>query len=184
MKKSRKLSLVLMGSILLSACGSKADEPQVFKDKAECIASGKFNEDQCTKMEAEAKEQTPKFATREECVKQFGENACAQTNHNGGSFFMPMLMGFMAGKLLGGGGNMAPSQGLFPSPNGNQFQTAKGVPVSVPPNFGSPASSSVNKASGNSSNNAVNRTAPRRPSPLGNAVSRGGFSAGSRSIGA
>lgn len=116
-------------------------------------------------MEADAKAQTPQFASREECVKQFGENACKQENSGNGNIWMPMLMGFMAGQMLGGG-NTAPAQGLYQNPNGNGFQTAKGAQVAkTPTTFSKPP------------------TAPKS-SPLGKAVSRGGFYSGGRAIGA
>lgn len=161
MKKSKRLSLVLMGTLALAGCGSGSqDNPQVFKDKAECVASGNFNEEQCAKMEAEAKAQTPQFASREECVKQFGESACKQESTGHGNFWMPMLMGFVAGQILGGGNN-SPAQGLYQNPSGNGFQTAKGTPT-----------------------NTFNKSAAPKTSPLGKAVSRGGFSSGGRAAGA
>lgn len=92
----------------------------------------------------EASRTAPKYATLEECVAEFGDSQCTQTasidgqpvnntnthtenanNHNtdnsqiaqansGGSFFMPLMAGYMMGRLMGGG---APAQPLFSSRN-------------------------------------------------------------------
>lgn len=164
MKKSKHLSLVLMGTLALAGCGSGSQEnPQVFKDKMECVASGKFNEEQCAKMEADARAQTPQFASREECVKQFGESTCKQESTGNGNFWMPMLMGFVAGQMLGGT-NTTPAQGLYQNPDGKGFKTAKGAQVAKNPG-------------------SLGKSGASKTSPLGRAVSRGGFSSGGRAIG-
>lgn len=152
MKKSRHLVLVLMGSMALAGCGSSGDSPRIFQNKAECVSSGSFTEEQCAKMEADALEQSPKFASREDCAAQFGADSCREGG--GGSFWMPALMGFMAGHMLGNSGN-AQSMGLYRNPSGG-FQTATGQAIQQ----------------------------NQKSSPIGRAVSRGGFSSGGRAIGA
>ncbi|HBZ3514777.1 TPA: DUF1190 family protein, partial [Klebsiella pneumoniae] len=71
----------------------------------------------------------PKYATREDCVAEFGEGQCqqapaqagmapenqAQAQQSSGSFWMPLMAGYMMGRLMGGG--MAQQQPLFSSKN-------------------------------------------------------------------
>ncbi|MCE1736779.1 DUF1190 domain-containing protein, partial [Enterobacter hormaechei] len=72
----------------------------------------------------EAEKTAPKYATREECVAEFGEQQCtqppaqagvgqAQAQNSSGSFWMPLMAGYMMGRLMGG--SSAPSQPLFTS---------------------------------------------------------------------
>lgn len=179
LKKSRQLSLVLMGTLALTACSGSDENIMsrnsddkgdiIFKNKSECVASGDFTEEQCAKMEADALASRPKFATREECVAQFGENACQQTQAesnlpgqqaHGNSMWMPMLAGFIAGQYLGN--RMTPAQGLYQNPQGTGLQTSQGKTF-TPANTVKPATS--------------------KASPLGRAVNRGGFSTGSGAVG-
>lgn len=203
MKKSKKLSLVLMGALTLASYGNgalasdvapagepaankaaPASEPAVFKDKAECVASGKYNEEQCQKMEADAKAQTPKFASREECVKQFGESACKeQGGDSNGSFWMPAIMGFMAGHLLSNGLS-APSQGVYQNPSGNGFQTSAGAPLSPAqsdtlkkPAAPNTAATSAATATANSATNSSTSSGPSSSSPSSAAKSTSGAAA-------
>ena len=106
MKRSKKLSLVLMGTILsanLTGCGEETkEEVSIFKNQQECIQGG-FTAEQCAKMEADAKANSPKFSKREECEAEFGKEMCSGGTDSSGSFWMPALMGFMVGNMLGGG---------------------------------------------------------------------------------
>lgn len=76
----------------------------------------------------EAERTAPKYATREDCVAEFGEGQCQQTPaqagvapenraqaQSSGSFWMPLMAGYMMGRLMGGG--MAQQQPLFSSKN-------------------------------------------------------------------
>ena len=132
MKRSRSLSLILMGSLVLggSGCGSNnADEGMyTFTTINECVTSGLFSEEECADFAKNALAQTPRFASKEECESKFGKDACADApgqraaapSANGtvvgqrsGSSWMPMMMGFMAGRFLSGGAMMQGSQGLY-----------------------------------------------------------------------
>lgn len=134
-----------MGSIVLgSGCGSeKADEKMyTFTSLDECVTSALFTEAECRELAQSALAQSPRFANKEECEAQFGVGACegapvqgtenAARQGNGttvrqgsGSYWMPMMMGFMAGRFLGGGGMMQGSQGLYRDPNQDQQQSTR-----------------------------------------------------------
>lgn len=142
MKRSRSLSLILMGSLVLggSGCGSEnADQAMyTFTSINECVTNGLFSEAECLEFAKNALAQTPRFSSREECESQFGKDACADAaakngnvagNTDGttvqphsGSSWMPMMMGFMAGRFMSGGGMMQNSQGLYRDPAQTQTQ--------------------------------------------------------------
>lgn len=137
MKRSRSLSLILMGSLTLGAAGcgggDRADEGMhAFADVGECVDSGLFSQQECSELYADALARAPRFASREECERAFGD-ACAEASAqqasgaavrtNGtqvmphsGSSWMPMMAGFMLGRFMGGGGMMQNSQGLYREP--------------------------------------------------------------------
>lgn len=128
LKRSRVLhvsSLMATAGFTLAACGSPApsapakaegewDAPsQVAYSSVEaCVSSGEpANECQMAFADArqQAAENAPRFASKEECETSWGPGQCEQgTNNNGGSFFMPMLAGFMMARMMNGGQRAAP----------------------------------------------------------------------------
>jgi uncharacterized protein YgiB involved in biofilm formation len=117
MKRSRVLhvsSLMATASFSLAACGSPqvaAPEPepaQVYASLDECRAANDISDAECDAAQAAAQkaaaETAPRYATQSECEGQWGPSQC-QPNHNGGgSFFTPLLAGFVVGQMLNGGG--------------------------------------------------------------------------------
>ena len=135
MKRSKGISLILMGSLSLAGagCGSEKTEQEgmyTFSSLNECVSSGIFDEAQCKQMAADAVAQAPRFSSREECEAQFGVEACVHADQqngttvrqNSGSMWMPMLAGFMAGRFMGSSGMMQGAQGLYRDPAANPAQ--------------------------------------------------------------
>lgn len=121
MKRSRTLvltSMVAGGSLTLSACGVPATqwadpEPaapeaaaQAFDSVADCTAAGE-SDASCRQAFAAAQaddaRNAPRFADRQTCEQQYGVDRCVPRNEGGGSFFTPLLTGFLLGQLLNGG---------------------------------------------------------------------------------
>lgn len=110
MKKSRSIRLVLLGSasFALAACGDKGPpkDARFFSNLQECSAV--YDTTQCLDAQKQAEQSyavdAPKFSRKEQCEAEFGAGNCEtrQTADGGGSFFMPMLMGYMMGNMLGG----------------------------------------------------------------------------------
>lgn len=194
MKRSKALSLLLMGSLTVSAAGCGADradeETYTFTSLDECYSSAIFSESECRDLARSALAETPRFSSREECEAQFGEGACqgqapktaegasggsAVQQHSGG-MWMPMMMGFMAGRFLGGGGMMQGSQGLYRDPaanpqQGRSFRTAGGETVS--PGAGGRVSNPTPRMTQSMSHSA------KPVSGRSSLGARGGFSGGS-----
>lgn len=108
-------------------------EPQqvaAFQTVAECTASGDFTQQQCTDALATAQaddgKAAPRFADQRTCEEQFGQNACQQRfAGDGGSFFSPLLTGFLIGQALNGGGYRY--HGLYRSRYDDRYYTGSGA---------------------------------------------------------
>lgn len=138
MKRSKSLSLFLMGSLAVGASGcSKAQDEEsihAFTSVQECATSGLFTEAECIDMERAAREESPTFANLEECEAQYGAGSCSSSasSVHGGGIWMPMMMGFMAGRMMGNVGMMRGSQGLYrdtAAAGSNAYRTAGGDSV-------------------------------------------------------
>lgn len=163
-----------VGLIGLAACeeNDPLAGHDVLRSQAECAS--RPDPDACRTALADARAQhvqtAPRFATRQECEDQFGAANCGtpdqvlagndtfsaaqpagdpaqpapQQQASGGGVFMPLLMGYMMGRALGGPGLGA--QPLYRDPNntaytgnrslgqlsGNRFPDApKATPTSV-----------------------------------------------------
>lgn len=117
LKRSRVLhvsSLMATASFSLAACGSPQrvppPEPEptlAYQSLDECKTANDIPDNECdaalAKAQQEAAKTAPRYATREECEGQWGPSQC-QPNNNGGSFFTPLLTGFIVGQMLNGGG--------------------------------------------------------------------------------
>jgi uncharacterized protein YgiB involved in biofilm formation len=100
------------------------------------------------------------------------------TASSGGSFFMPMMAGFLLSRALSGGGMGFGSQPVYRDRNGYSYAGNQrlGVPPAAP---GAPSSSAYSRSGPLNGGNWD--AAPARPQTAGGGVSRGGFgSTGSR----
>lgn len=188
MKRSRVVRLALLGSasaLALAACEEAqdplADKRAFFEDPAQCALV--YDEATCTAAFDQAKtehvQSAPKFASREECEEKFGVGNCQwgaaqpgqQQASSGGGFFMPLMMGYLVGNMMGRPGFQQP----------------------VPPTSGSSSSSSSSTARTSSSFSSspvyrdTSNTVYSGSRTLGTTsvsaapVSRGGFGSSSRS---
>lgn len=169
MKKSKKLSLILMTSMLtttLTGCGDEPIEVSMFKNQEECVSAGNTAE-LCAKYEEEARKNAPKFADRAECEKQFGTAMCSGGQDSDGDFWMPAIAGFMIGNMLADrdrGSYPVTATGFYGNPGGG-YQTATGSKIDS-----INGKATVNKSTFSSS--SIGRSA---------VISRGGFGGGARS---
>lgn len=114
MKRSKKAALVLMvpvATLFLAGCGEEREQAMVFADPSECSAAALNSAAQCEADFAAAQtlhpQVAPKYLNKEECETDFGAGQCEtapQQTASGGSVFMPMMMGFLAGQMMNRGG--------------------------------------------------------------------------------
>ena len=196
-KRSRRVALVLAGTaaLALAGCDEEKTEAAAFPDLQSCIAETQagslfFTEADCRTQFAEAEkthlETAPRYASKELCEEEHGAGNCggdpvagqdgatAQTQQGGGgSVFMPLLMGYMIGSMMGGGRGVTSqpmvknAAGGFSNPAGTQsFGTNRGT-GKVPGSTFTKAPTTVGKA----------------PMTRAQVSQRGGFGAGSTARG-
>ncbi len=188
MKRSRSLqltSLMATASFSLAACGA----PQVavpepvpalaYTSLDECKAANDVTAAECDAAEANARtkaEQTaPRYATQSECEGAWGPDQCRPNQQGGGSFFTPLLTGFVIGQMLNGGGYRG-GGALYRDRNG-QFQNGYGGGY-VARDYRTGRQIANGRDYGD-----VARQAPSRAQSRTTVVSRGGFGGGGRGYG-
>lgn len=132
MRKTRTLLLASVAALALAACDdSITGKSEFVRDEAQCASTDNPSACRQALMDArrEHARTAPAFATRESCEAAFGAANCeaapgtptpaqvaaAQTHEAtqgqaqpqqvqqaGGGFFMPLLMGYMMGRMAGG----------------------------------------------------------------------------------
>ncbi|MDY3551373.1 DUF1190 domain-containing protein [Gemmata sp. JC717] len=144
MKRTKAITLTMLAgtAILLGGC-LEDDKPQEMASEADCIE--RTGDAEACKAAAEQafkqhQQEAPKFKNVAECEAQFGAGKCntvSQTN-GGGSTIMPMMTGFLLGRMLSDNGQRVYT--TQPHYSGSTWTPAKvqsARPVSTP--AGSPA---------------------------------------------
>lgn len=105
MKRSMTVSLVLLGSAALglSSCKPKAES---YQSVEACEAAGGHTDQECRDGFAAAQREheasARHFQSRDECIAAYGPTGCEERHaEGGGSFFMPLMMGYMLGRGFG-----------------------------------------------------------------------------------
>ena len=136
------VAIAITAVFALSGCEESDETVSLYMNAQECAQANPSQAAQCedsyrTALQ-EAQRTAPKYATLEDCVAEFGDAQCTQTAsidgqpvstenannlnpdntqmaqaNSGGSFFMPLMAGYMMGRMMGGGA----SQPLFSSRN-------------------------------------------------------------------
>ena len=128
MKRSQSIVLttLMAGSgMSLTACDADVSKPVdalSYTSVAECRTAGKIPADQCETAYAQAQkaneQNAPRYDTQQACEAQFGAAQCAPRNN--GSFFTPLLTGFVIGQMLNGGGGYRGAP-MYRDREGNYF---------------------------------------------------------------
>jgi uncharacterized protein YgiB involved in biofilm formation len=176
MKRSKTIGLVMMSASVfaLTACDEPAVDAAVFENLSQCLANGDVEREQCETDYQAAKSQhaqvAPKYTSQQDCEADFGAEQCQTSSQHrtesGGSIFMPLMMGYMMGSMIGGRSGVA-SQPLYRSKDdAKSYRTAD------------------NKKVGNQiGRTQVAKSTGARPSAKSSTLSRGGFGARARSFG-
>ncbi|MBU1620765.1 MAG: DUF1190 domain-containing protein [Gammaproteobacteria bacterium] len=153
LKRSKKAALVLMvptATFLMAGCGQEeAVQTAAFETVDQCAAY--YNPEQCKADLGQAltmhTQVAPKYTDKAACETDFGVGQCetpAQAataagteppaQASSGGFFMPMMMGFLAGQMLNRSGGQlkqpVQAQPLYKSRDDRStFRTATNTPV-------------------------------------------------------
>ena len=184
-KRSRHVALALAGTAILAlaACEDDKMDAQAFPDLESCIAASEkdglwFTAEDCRTQFAAAQQElvetAPHYESQELCEQEHGAGACgadpAAQQQGGGFSFMPLLVGYMMGSMLGRGGGvfsqpMVKTPGGFSTPSGNQTFASNNATGKVPATTFNRAPSTIGKP----------------PMSRAQVAQRGGFGAGATS---
>jgi Predicted integral membrane protein len=125
------VALAITAVFMLSGCEKTDETVSLYQNADDCSAANPGKSAECTTAfndaQKEAVRTAPKYATREDCVAEFGEGQCQQAPaqagmapenqaqaQSSGSFWMPLMAGYMMGRMMSGGMQQQP---LFSSKN-------------------------------------------------------------------
>lgn len=168
MKRWNSISIALLAGasvIALTACEEPTVDAAVFENLQQCLNNPDMDPDQCRQSFADARSQhsavAPKYSSAQDCQADFGKDRCEEAPYrtsSGGSVFMPLMMGYMMGSMIGGRSSVA-SQPLYRSASDSKsFRTAD--------------NRKIGSATGRT---RVASSAASRPSVKSSTLSRGGF---------
>lgn len=136
MRKVNPLKPIALGAatFMLGACGTD-DVASIYIDADDCSSDNPSFSAECqATYEAalqDAQDTGPKYETQADCEYDFGANACQQQNTSQGSFFMPLMAGYMLGNLMSGSRRYTPmyTSNSRNSPLRNRWFTSNGQNV-------------------------------------------------------
>ncbi|SQI42871.1 Protein of uncharacterised function (DUF1190) [Leminorella richardii] len=133
------VALAVSAVFMLSGCEQADESVSLFKNAEECQQVNPSMAEQCTTAynaaQAEAVKTAPKYASRADCVAEFGESQCVETPAQAGmsssqsshSTWMPLMAGYMMGRMMSGSYAQSP---LFTSNSPNSPARGKFVDAS------------------------------------------------------
>ncbi|MFV8982693.1 DUF1190 family protein [Serratia fonticola] len=171
------VALAISAVFMLAGCEQADETVSLYKNADDCSTSNPSMSEQCTTAYnnalKEAEKTAPKYATREDCVAEFGEAQCTQApaqagmaaeSQSSGSMWMPLMAGYMMGRMMSGGGYA--QQPLFTSKNAASPANGKFVDAS---------GKSYGPATAGGRSMTVPKTAMAPKPAVTNTVTRGGF---------
>ncbi|MCW2475495.1 MULTISPECIES: DUF1190 family protein [unclassified Symbiopectobacterium] len=137
------VALAIGAAFILAGCEQTDETVSMYQNADDCSTANPSMSAQCTTAYnnalKEAEKTAPKYASKEDCVAEFGEAQCTPVPAQAGvaaqptqtsSSWMPLMAGYMMGRMMGGGAGFA-QQPLFSSrspasPANGQFVDASG----------------------------------------------------------
>ncbi|CNE55215.1 Protein of uncharacterised function (DUF1190) [Yersinia pseudotuberculosis] len=158
------VALVVSAVFMLAGCEKTDETVSLYQNADDCSQANPSQSAECTTAYntalQEAVKTAPKYATREDCVAEFGESQCTQAPaqagmvptsssettaaapQQSGSMWMPLMAGYMMGRMMGGGASQplftskapnSPANGKFVDASGKNFGAATtGRTMTVP----------------------------------------------------
>lgn len=107
MRRSKRIATLAAGGACLLVLTACEEKPDVFGSVEQCAMNTgdrTLCEQEFGQAQAAHEETAPKFEQQASCEEVYGQGKCvpAQSASGGGSFFMPAMMGFMLGRMMGG----------------------------------------------------------------------------------
>lgn len=186
------VALAISTVFMLAGCEKTDETVSLYQNADDCSQANPSISEQCTTAYnnalKEAEKTAPKYATREDCVAEFGETQCTQApattaastttasttapaqagmaaeSQSSGSFWMPLMAGYMMGRMMGG--SSYAQQPLFTSKNGASPANGKFVDATGK-NYG--------PATAGGRTMTVPKTAMAPKPAVTNTITRGGF---------
>ncbi len=139
----KPITLAIGTAFMFSGCEQNDETVSLYTNAEDCIKKNPSQSEQCSLAYKNALQNavktSPKYETREDCISEFGKEKCIQTSNKvedqtqsglvtenqisgqSGSFWMPLMTGYMMGRIIGGGNGIPISspatQPLFTSSN-------------------------------------------------------------------
>lgn len=126
------VAIAITAVFMLSGCEQSDETVSMYQNADDCSVAHPGKSAECTTAYnnalKEAERTAPKYDSREACIAEFGEGQCQQApaqaslggsgeaqaqGQSSGSFWMPLMAGYMMGRMMSGGA----SQPLFSSKN-------------------------------------------------------------------
>ena len=160
------VALAVTAVFMLAGCEKSDETVSLYQNADDCSAANPGKSAECTtafnNALKEAERTAPKYATREDCIAEFGEGQCQQApaqagmaqtgegqaqaqNQSSVSFWMPLMAGYMMGRMMSGGAYAqqplfssknpaSPANGKFVDATGKNYgpATAGGRTMNVP----------------------------------------------------
>jgi uncharacterized protein YgiB involved in biofilm formation len=144
---------------MLSGCEKTDETVSLYQNADDCSKANPSGSAQCVAAydaaKKDAEKTAPKYASREDCIAEFGEGQCTQTpaqsgvasaeGQSSGSMWMPLMAGYMMGRMMSGGAYAqqplfssknpaSPANGKFVDATGKNYgpATAGGRTMNVP----------------------------------------------------
>lgn len=144
------IALAITTLITLAGCEQSDEAVTMFQNADDCTKANPSKSTQCTTAYQsalkEAEKTAPKYTSRADCVAEFGEHQCQQTPaqasmgtsnqataQQSGNFWMPLMAGYMMGRMMNGGNSQplftsqapnSPANGKFVDAAGRNYGTA------------------------------------------------------------
>ncbi|NLS43045.1 DUF1190 family protein [BEV proteobacterium] len=121
------VALAISAAFILAGCEQTDETVSMYQNADDCSAANPSMSAQCTMAYnnalKEAEKTAPKYASKEDCIAEFGEAQCTPVPAQAGtaaqptqtsSSWMPLMAGYMMGRMMSGGAGFA-QQPLFSS---------------------------------------------------------------------
>ncbi len=164
------VALAIGAACMLSACEKTDETVFLYQNADDCSQANPGRSEQCTTTYnnalKEAERTAPKYATQEDCSAEFGETQCTQTQipqmgqistaseqtaQQNGSLWMPLMAGYMMGRMMSNGAGFSqqplftstsassPTRGKFVDASGKNYgPVTSGRTITVPKNAMAP----------------------------------------------